>query len=184
MKSAPDELSLIEETEAPNPIVSTASTSLAEGIDSNAVGEWGVPRSTVIRGVLKRFLPAHAGILSGLGLLSGLIGGGGLLSLLQFGLLAGMAGGVTLGFGLGLEGLRRWLDPASKVDGRRSVVAGLVSPLYLGVVSIFRQGSSLPEIGLYCLLTGLLIALTLYFPWLSKPSVSEDEVLEIPAEVD
>jgi len=120
----------------------------------------GLSLKTVLRGVLKRFLPSSA---ISLGVLGSALGVSGL------GLLPLLAGGLTLGFGLGMEGLRRWLYPDAKVDGRRSVVAGLLSPLLLfGTVALIET-TGLGPIGLagFTLLSGMIMALAMYFPWLT-----------------
>lgn len=43
-------------------------------------------------------------------------------------------GSLTIGFALGLEAPRRWLYPDAAVDGRRSLIAGVLAPLALGIV--------------------------------------------------
>ncbi len=125
--------------------------------------ERGVSLKTVLRGVLKRFLPASAISLGVLGLALTTAGASGLA------LIPLLAGGLTLGFGLGMEGLRRWLYPDAKVDGRRSVVAGLLSPLLLfGTVALIET-TGLGPIGAagFTLLSGMIMALAMYFPWLT-----------------
>ncbi len=73
---------------------------------------------------------------------------------------------VIAGYGAALAVMRRWLYPDAGVDGRRSVVAGLFSPLALGIASAFMQGAQRPTQALASVLAGAAMALVLYFPWL------------------
>jgi hypothetical protein len=125
----------------------------------------GVSLKATLRGAFKRFLPA-AGVLYGGAAVLGmfiepsawLIPG-----------LALVAGGLTAGFGLGLEVLRRWLYPDAKVDGRRSMVAGLLSPFALMAAAAFAfpGGMGPVKLTLVVVLTGVLMALAMFFPWLT-----------------
>jgi hypothetical protein len=77
---------------------------------------------------------------------------------------------LTLGFGAGLLGLRRWLDPDADIGGRRSLISGLFAFPALGLVSFFTNLPADPlGLGLVCAGTGAAVALATYFPWLSKP---------------
>ena len=49
--------------------------------------------------------------------------------------------------------------------------------MYLGLVSLFSQGSNLFEIAIWSTLTGLGVALGLFFPWLSNTPKPEEEAL-------
>jgi hypothetical protein len=132
--------------------------------------------------VLKRFLPASAASLGGIG--AGLSLFSSTFGLPQLLVLGVEVAGLTLGFGMGLAGLGRFLFPDANVDRRRSVVAGLCSPLYLGLVSLFTQGSGILEIAGWSALVGIGVATAMFFPWLSKtpagrqpepPSLSKPE---------
>ncbi len=151
----------------------------------------GIPGRLVVQGALKRFLPASAGVLGAIGavavLFFPLAPGMGitLAQILSTALAVGIeVAGLTLGFGFALGFLKRWLYPEAKVGGRRSVVAGLCSPLYLLVASIFAEGASLLEIGGFSILTGIFLGLAMFFPWLSRSPSTEDELLEIPPSVE
>ena len=94
----------------------------------------GVSLREIATGTVARFLPGSlitmVGAVSFLGVrISGdlLAAAGGLL---------GFAGALTVGFGLGLFGLRRWLYPDAKLDGARSFIAGLTSPLAVSLESL------------------------------------------------
>ena len=128
--------------------------------------ERGVSLGEVTKGALSRFLP---GSLIGLGWLTTvaldlsvsdqvLASTGGLL---------GLAGALTLGFGLGLAGLRRWLFPDAKVSGRKSFVAGLLSPVAAFIGATLSGGLSGLEIPFVMALVGALMALGMFFAWLS-----------------
>jgi hypothetical protein len=104
--------------------------------------------------------------------------------------LIGSAGAVTVGFGLGLTALRRWLYPDAKVDGRRSAIAGFLSPflVFIGVTLI--RGMTSAELGWVLVLVGVIMALGMFFAWLSptpegmrNPTFAEDqprEALRLP----
>ena len=102
------------------------------------------------------------------------VGGSGPFGIEPLLLVGGLASGLTLGFGLGLTALRRFLYPDAAVDKRRSLLAGLCSPLYLGLVSIFTQGATLTEVAGFSVLTGAAVGLALFFPWLSRTPTQED----------
>ena len=140
--------------------------------------ERGLPRKQILRGAFGRFLPGS------------LISGGGMLGVMSyidgfqlFEFLAGVfffGGLLTLGFGIGMEGLRRWLYQDAEVDGRRSVVAGLLSPLALFIsVALFQPIFTLFGPGVF-FLVGIVMAVVMYFPWLSptpEPAINQSEEL-------
>lgn len=126
----------------------------------------GISAATVRRGVLTRFLPGSVGGVAVLG--AAVAMGARSFGLSQLLVLGVGTAGLTLGYGLGLTALRRFLYPDAAVAQRRSLVAGLCSPLYLGLVSIFTQGSNLFEIGGLSVLTGAAVGLGLFFPWLTR----------------
>ena len=133
--------------------------------DSTAVApyERGLPASDVLKGSLTRFLPGS------------IVGMTGLLAVVGWpvnlvGLIpeyAALLGALTLGFGAGLEAMRRWLYPDAKLSGSRSFIAGLVAPsvwfiwggLGLGVSEVVAW-SMFP-------LLGLILAFTIFFAWLT-----------------
>ena len=128
----------------------------------------GISLSKVAKGTLARFLP---GSVIGMGALSIIIppGGVGGLRLLEF-LLLHQVGPLAIGFGLGLVGLHRWLFPDSEVTGRRGVIAGLLSPVAMlgaGVLTQLLGIVPLPQPALVSFLVGIVMALVMFFPWLS-----------------
>jgi hypothetical protein len=150
-------------------------------------GVRGVPLRFAAKGTLARFLPASLAVMGAFTIPAIIEDPGRLLIVL--GIMGLEALGLSAGFGAGLLSLRRWLFPSAKIEGRRSSFAGLMSPLALGIVSIFTQGASLIEIGSYSALAGLGMAVVLYSPWLSSGGEPAPEVPpedqssgEIPAE--
>ena len=151
--------------------------------------ERGLSLSKVLKGTVARFLP---GSVIGMGALSALIPPGGLsgIRLLELVLLQ-QVGPLAIGFGLGLLGLHRWLYPDSEIQGRRSLVAGLLSPVAMlgaGVFTAVLGLDPLPPPGLVSFLVGIVMALAMYFPWLSptpeekRPDRYErDQLDQLPA---
>jgi hypothetical protein len=149
----------------------------------------GVSLSKVLKGTIARFLP---GSVIGMGALSALIPPGGLsgLRLLEL-LLLHQVGPLMIGFGLGLLGLHRWLYPDSEIQGRRSLVSGLLSPIAMlgaGVFTGLLGLVPLPQPGLVSLVVGIVMALAMFFPWLSptpeekRPNQYEkDQLSQLPA---
>ena len=128
----------------------------------------GISLREVTKGTLTRFLP---GSVIGMGALSAIIPPGGLggLRLLEL-LLLHQVGPLAIGFGLGLVGLHRWLFPDSEVAGRRGFIAGLLSPVAMlgaGVLTQILGMAPLPQPALVSFLVGIVMALVLFFPWLS-----------------
>jgi hypothetical protein len=127
--------------------------------------ERGLTLEETIGATLTRFLPASIISVGAVGLWitysSGLAAPLGeilFLSLLFSGLL-------SIGFLIGLEGLRRWFYPRANVSGHRSVAAGLLSP-FAWLASLFF---SVPGGGFGAsLLVGVLLALGMFFPWLTR----------------
>ncbi len=146
----------------------------------------GVALRTVSRGVLGHFLPAASVVVVPLALLTFLVNPFDYaLNLRVLGLLFLP----TLGFGLGLGALSRWLYPHSNPDGRRSEVAGFISPfacipLAMGLGWLIFFLGSIPGFGwLLPLLTtrpwgfvvgtmfsGMALAVLTYAPWLRRTS--------------
>lgn len=124
----------------------------------------GIPAHTAARGVLRRFIPGSAGIMSVLSLAS--IVADPTRAFIVMGIVAFEVTWLAFGYGVGLELLRRWLYPDAAVDGRRSVVAGLMTPLALGIVSVFTQGAHTATIGVASTLVGLGMAAVMFFAWL------------------
>lgn len=84
------------------------------------------------------------------------------------------SGVVTLGYWLGLEGLRRRLYPDAALDGRRSVVAGLLAGA--GVFSVWIAMIESNWVGFPLIVpgTGFVLALAMFLPWLSPtPGMTE-----------
>lgn len=127
--------------------------------------ERGIGLSSVVRGTLNRFLPASA---LSCGVLFWFIGLRPDLTLAEAMLTLGMIiGPLAVGFGMGLEGLRRWLYPDAEVDGRRSVIAGLMSPLVMFIVMTFGRGFSMVEAAALFTLIGMAVAMIMFFAWLT-----------------
>ena len=141
--------------------------------DSSEVAEYrrGVSLRTTVKGFLGRFLPASVASLFGTVLASATFGSGSLVPLLR--VLAEWSGLVGIGFGIGLFGLGRWLYPDAKVDGLRSILAGVLAPLlplaFLYGNALFQTGLGLGvwEGRVLFILGGLAAALIMFFPWLT-----------------
>lgn len=123
----------------------------------------GVPAEVVARGLIGRFIPASVGIMSALALIPILTEprrAGIVLSLMTMETAC-----VIVGYGATLSVMRRWLYPDADINGRRSVIAGLFSPLTLGIASLFLQGRG-EMIAPASILAGAGMAVVLFFPWL------------------
>jgi hypothetical protein len=136
----------------------------------------GVSRGSVFQATFGRFLPAGLLTMGSIGAYFGLQDPSSALR------IAALFGYETLmfsiGYGLGLEGMRRWLYPDAHVTGRRSIVAGLFTPLYAGAVSIVVQGLNLVEVGLWTGLVGMVMAVVMFFAWLTPtPGVDYETYL-------
>jgi hypothetical protein len=78
-------------------------------------------------------------------------------------LLVHEVGPLAIGFGLGLFGLHRWLFPDSEVTGRKSFIAGLLTPIaMLGAAVLLQLQPAIAS-----LLVGIVMAVGMFFPWLS-----------------
>jgi hypothetical protein len=128
----------------------------------------GISFKEVVKGTIGRFLP---GSVIGMGVLTAIIPPGGLSGLRLFELLLlHEVGPLVIGFGLGLLGLHRWLYPDSDVTGRRSFVAGILTPIaMLGAGVLIGLLGLMPRVqpGLVSLIVGIVMALAMFFPWLS-----------------
>ncbi len=136
-------------------------------------GKRGLTVKETLGGTLTRFLPSSLLSVGAAWALFG-VGVDDLRDLLMLVLL--FSGLLTLGFGVGLEGLRRWLYPEADVGGRRSVLAGLLSPLAWLVASFTVEpleaivGLGVGDFFYYAGLPGLVgvvLALGMFFPWLT-----------------
>lgn len=148
----------------------------------------GVPLRTVFRGVLGHFFPAAAVVMVPLVIVVFLFNP---FDYAQ--MLPGLGGLLmsTLGFGLGLGALSPWLYPHSNPDGRRSEVAGFVSPFAwlpvgFGLAGLFQLPVAIPGMAwlipllnampfwggflLTGLISGLILAVVAYAPWLRRTS--------------
>jgi hypothetical protein len=126
--------------------------------------ERGISLREVAKGTLARFLP---GSFIGLGVLQVLLPlrvPYGPLALAELLLLE--VGALVIGFGLGLVGLHRWLYPDSEVAARKTFVAGLLSPMALIIAGTLNRILQV-DFALVFLLVGVVMALGMYFPWLS-----------------
>jgi hypothetical protein len=126
--------------------------------------ERGLPFRDVLMGSLTRFLP---GSVVGL---SAILAWGGWPNFLANlpGYLA-LVAVATVGFGIGLEGLRRWLFPDAKIDGGRSFVAGLmVGPIWFSViVASLIPALQGPQAWAFFPLIGMILAVLMFFAWLT-----------------
>ena len=137
-------------------------------------GVRGVPLSLAARGTLTRFLPASVAVMGAFSIPAILYDPSRLLLVLGIVGLESLC--LTVGFGAGLLALRRWLFPSAKIEGKRSFFAGLMSPLALGIASVFTQGASFLELTSYSAIAGLGMAVVLYSPWLSSGGESAPEL--------
>ncbi len=137
-------------------------------------GVRGVPLSLAAKGTLARFLPASGAVMGAFAIPAVLDDPSRLLVIL--GVVGLEVLGLSVGFGAGLLGLRRWLFPSAKIGGKRSFFAGLMSPLALGIAFVFTQGASLVEIASFSAVAGLGMAVVLYSPWLSSGGEPAPEV--------
>ncbi len=154
------------------------SDALDMGPDSEIIPrKRGLPLKETLRGALSRFLPSS--ILS-LSAVTAIIGSIFPLGEFLLGVLI-VSGMLTLGFGAGLEGLRRWLYPDAGVDGRRSIVAGLMAPLALFIPLLFQGVSEF--LGMSVLfIVGVAMAVGMFFPWLTATPGSDDVGYGSPVE--
>ena len=125
----------------------------------------GVSLGTVIRASLGRFLP---GSILGLGSVFALLGLGPGEWLGAAAIFGAGVGALTLGFGLGLEALRRWLYPDAKVEGRRSFVAGLMAPVAAFVTAALAgSGGGYVAFAGLLFMVALITAVLMFFAWLT-----------------
>jgi hypothetical protein len=125
--------------------------------------ERGLPFRNVLRATLLRFLPGATATLAG-GLV---LMGGSLFSLESLAVIAGGAGLLSLGFGAALEILRRWLYPDVELDGRRSFVAGLVSPFGAFIMGVLAGPVIAANVFGFLFLPALIIGIVMFCAWLS-----------------
>jgi hypothetical protein len=164
-----------------------------EATDNGATGlvpyKPGISLRDVVKGTLTRFLP---GSVIGMGVLTAIIPPGGISGLRLFELLVlHEVGPLMIGFGLGLLGLHGWLYPDSEVTGRKSFVAGILTPIaMLGAGVLIGLLGFMPRFqpGLVSFIVGIVMALAMFFPWLSptpeerRPDRYEsDEPEQLPA---
>ncbi len=133
-------------------------------VEAPTLYERGLSLREVAKGALMRFLPASFVSMAGLAATMKLSVGSGLLAVTGS---LGFAAAMTVGFGAGLLVMRPWLYPDSDVSGRRSVVAGLLSPLALFISLVFSSGLSPIAAFGALFLVGFLLALGLFFAWLT-----------------
>ena len=131
----------------------------------------GVPLRTVVRGALGRFFPAAVTVVAPLALLVFLANPVDYAVNLQ---VLGPLVLTTLGFALGLGALSPWLYPHSNPDGRRSEVAGFVSPLPWLLVMIGLSNRWIPHVPgiewVVPMATGISLAVIANAPWLRRTS--------------
>ena len=125
----------------------------------------GVSLREVAKGALARFLPGSLITLGGLAMVLDIRISGEVFA--AVGGLLGLAGTLTVGFGLGLFGLRRWLYPDARLGGHRSFIAGLMSPLALFIAATMGRGWSMTQLPVLLVLVGVIMAVGMFFAWLS-----------------
>lgn len=154
------------------------------GVGSELVPyERGLSLRTTVKATLGRFLPgATLSLAAGVGLMGATPFSVGWLEWAV--VLGGAAGILTLGFGVGLEMLRRRLYPDAKVDGRRSFVAGLVAPLGAFIANVIGGPivAGLDVLG-FLFLPALVIAVVMFFAWLT-PTPEETRGAEYEGPLD
>jgi Na+/melibiose symporter-like transporter len=124
-----------------------------------------VPAGAVLSGTFRRFLPG--GILAGFVLATAMGEPAGMILVALAEVV--MAAGYAVGLGI----MRPSLRSDAGVDGRRSVVAGLVAPAVLFSLLTLVGGTSLMGLMLVTILTGFGVAITMFFPWLRSSEVEE-----------
>ena len=83
---------------------------------------------------------------------------------------------MATGYWAGLEVMRRWLYPDAAVDGRRSVIAGFMSPVALFILWTFSTGLGAWETLILFGLIGFVMAVLMFFAWLT-PTPDEKALL-------
>ena len=127
--------------------------------------ERGVSLREVAKSTLLRFLPGSLLSMGGLAAAMNLEASFDILA--AAGSVLGFAGLMTLGFGTGLIALRRWLFPDAEITGRRSFLAGALLPLALFIVAVLSSGLNSVQVAVVLVLVGVLMALGMFFAWLS-----------------
>ena len=136
--------------------------------DSDAVDLYapGLPAATTLRAALRRFFPA---CMLSVGVVVAFLGLPRSVDawIAVLGGTAAVAATLTAGFFAGLAFMRRHLYPDALVDGRRSVVAGLMSPLatFLVMASGIPLGTA-EALGLLAVV-GVAMAVLMFFAWLT-----------------
>ena len=125
----------------------------------------GVSLREIVKGTVARFLPGSLITVFGAVSFLGVSISGDVLAVV--GGLLGLAGALTVGFGLGLLGLRHWLYPDAKLDGPRSFIAGLMSPLALFIAVTMSQGWGTAQLAFGLVLVGIVMAVGMFFAWLT-----------------
>ena len=99
--------------------------------------------------------------------LMGLIPGPGEWLEALFMLVSGI-GTLAVGFGGGLEVIRRWLFPDAQIDGRRSFVAGIMAPAAVFIAGVFLGpfSSGLALLGML-FSVAMVSAVLMFFAWLT-----------------
>ena len=128
----------------------------------------GITLGEIAKGTLGRFLPGSVIGMTLPALVLDSAGPNGPLSFIDT-ILAQMslAGPLVAGFGIGLVALGHWLFPDAKVSGWRSFIAGLVSPIAILAGSWISRGFLGAEGMVVSFLAGVILALVMYFAWLS-----------------
>ena len=135
------------------------------GDDSSLVrASRGVSLLEVVKGAFAFFLPGS--LLTAIGAIA--LFGAGDSSEREVAVIVGVVLIVlTGGFGLGLLGLCRWLYPEAKLNGSRSFVAGLLSPVVVFIVATIAEWDWTSEQLPFVALVGVVMAVAMFFAWLT-----------------
>ena len=138
--------------------------------------EPGIERSEIVQATLFRFMPAS--VLSAFAAIAGIAVLSDSTIPEEIIFLPLMAAPLGAGFGVGLEVLRRFLYPDANLNGRRSVIAGIMSPFAYGMIMLLaiqlffdgRAGVVTAVVGVSALfLAGVVSAVIMFFAWLTPP---------------
>ena len=91
---------------------------------------------------------------------------------------------LSIGYGVGLLALRRWIPAHRDVAGRRTMLAAVLGPISLGALSRFTQGATLPSITVLSVGAGAFGALLLWLPALRPVKPPERSLEELEAAAD
>ncbi len=133
--------------------------------------------------VLRRFVPTISVLLGGIMFMIAFREPGGLhwqgLAVAGLEVVA-----MTIGYASGMSILRRWVASGVRIDGWRSVLAGVMAPIGLGAISAFTQGATISSIAVLSVGAGALSALATLVVSFRSPSPPKRSLDELEAEAD